>query len=110
MRDSNSRVRRSEFSGRTFLLFGAVALAATKVLHEANRARRALQGEASAPQEALRRIEQGLTLVHIIQNTVPWTKVKTEIKAGTAHSSIGAMRPMVVRSSPSRTAWWRSTS
>jgi len=60
----------------------ALSLAATKVLHEASRARRALQGEAPKPEEALRRLEQGLTLIHIIENTVPWNKVKTEIKAG----------------------------
>jgi hypothetical protein len=60
----------------------ALSLAATKVLHEASRARRALQGDAPKPEEAIRRVEQGLTLIHIIEHTVPWNKVKTEIKAG----------------------------
>lgn len=60
----------------------ALSLAATKVLHEANRARRALEGEVPRSDDAIRGIERGLTLVHIIENTVPWTKVKTEIKAG----------------------------
>jgi hypothetical protein len=60
----------------------ALSLAATKVLHEASQARRALRGEAPEPTEALRDVLQGLTLVHIIENTVPWTKVTTEIRAG----------------------------
>lgn len=60
----------------------ALSLAATKVLHETDRARRALEGKTPNSAEALRGIERGLTLVHIIENTVPWTKVKTEIKAG----------------------------
>jgi hypothetical protein len=60
----------------------ALSLAATKVLHETDSARLALQGEMPRPDEALKDIEQGLTLVQIIENTAPWSKVKTEIKAG----------------------------
>ena len=58
----------------------AVALAASRVLHHVDSARRAIAD--GKTDNALRQIEKGLNLVQIIENSVPKHKVTTDIQSG----------------------------